>query len=310
MAGKSKIDRTARAQTAAMMKRLLCPLVGAGMLLMPAAAFGQQAACDRADLEGMVNAYIAAQTTGDPGKLPLADFTQYYEQMDMASMFGGTLSKPQKIDFHRSFYDLQSCTTFTEVIVTDPAHPYVIGARLQFSGRNNPIALSRVNEIELVVTDKDDWLFNARKTLAYSKAENWSEIPPAERDNRKTIIAAADAYLDSFASKDVQVPWGTPCARLEGGLYTAKGAPGVASPEDNCNVGVPANVKLADRRYVVDETIGAVAVLLAFGDNKLPDVHSFRVEKGKIRYIHTITVCKSENCGLQLPDEIKQRLQD
>jgi hypothetical protein len=285
-------------------------LLGMAAALVSTAALAQEPPCDRTDLQKMVDGYIAAQTTGDAGKMPLADFTQYYEQNEVGSMLGGILSKPQKIDFHRSLLDVATCSTFTEVIVTDPAHPYVIGTKLQFAGRFNPIAPSRMNEINTIVTDKDDWLFNASKTLAYSKAENWGVIPEAERDSRETIIAAANAYLDSFDNKNVVVPWGSPCARLEGGLYSGKGAPGQATPEDTCNVGVPSGVKLIERTYVVDPTIGAVAVLLQFGNNHLPDVHSFRIEKGRIRYVHTITVCKTENCGLTLSDEVKKRLQD
>lgn len=281
----------------------------AGLLLASAPALAQEPNCTRGDLEAMVGSYIAAQTHADPLKMPLADWTQYNEQMEVGTLFGGILSKPLDIAFHRSFHDLAICTSFVEVIVTDPV-PYVIGVRLQFAGRNSAIAASRVNDLETIVTDKDDWLFNARKTLAYSKAENWGVIPEADRDSRATIVAAADAYLDLFNDKNVQVPWGTPCARLEGGLYTGKGKPGEATPEDVCNVGVPSGVKLAQRRYIVDESIGAVAVLLEFGSNRLPDVHSFRVEKGKIRYVHTMTVCKSENCGLQLSDDIRQRLAD
>jgi hypothetical protein len=47
-------------------------------------------------------------------------------------------------------------------------------------------------------------------------------------------------------------------------------------------------VKLANRRYVIDETIGSVDVFIDFAS--IPDSHEFRVEKGKLRYVHTITV--------------------
>jgi hypothetical protein len=98
------------------------------------------------------------------------------------------------------------------------------------------------------------------------------------------IQAAADAYCDIFSDKSVKVPWGTPCARLEGGAYTGRG-----SPDDSCNVGIPDGVRLTNRRYVIDETVGAVDVMMTFGSN-LPDSHEFRVEGGKLRFVHTITV--------------------
>lgn len=272
-------------------------LVG-GLAFGAAPAFAQFGGgpCTRADLEKATNAYLDAQATGDTLKIPLGgEWVQYQEQMEQASMLTGMVSQAQKIDFHRTIFDPQACQSFTEVIITNPAHPYVLGVLI--NGRPE----GKVGGFEMLITDQDDWLFNAANTLKYSKAENWSVIPEADRDSRDTIIAAANAYLDSFSDKSVNVPWGTPCARLEGGLYTAKGAPGVASPEDSCNVGVPSGVKLVERRYVVDESLGAVTVLLRFGTNSLPDAHTFRVEKGKIRYVHTITVCKTFNCGFKQP---------
>lgn len=272
-------------------------LLALGLFLTAAPALAQQS-CTREELQQATDAYIQAQTKGDPTLVPLSGWTQYNEQMEMGTMSTGILSKPQKIDFTRTIVDTQACQTFTEIVITDPAHPYVLGVAL--SGRGG-----RVSAIDALITDADDWLFNAANTLKYSKAEKWTEIPVADRDSRETIIAAADAYLNSFSDKSVHVPWGSPCARLEGGLYTAKGAPGEVRPDDTCNIGVPSDTKLIERRYIVDEALGAVSVLLTFGKNQLPDAHTFRVEKGKLRYVHTITVCKSFNCGFPLPDQLK-----
>jgi hypothetical protein len=47
-------------------------------------------------------------------------------------------------------------------------------------------------------------------------------------------------------------------------------------------------VSLTNRRYVIDETVGAVSVFLTF--ESLPDSHEFRLEGGKLRYVHTLTV--------------------
>jgi len=145
----------------------------------------------------------------------------------------------------------------------------------------------------VIVTDEDDWLFNAEKTLYYASKEDWGEIPEGRRQSREELQAAADAYLDLFMDKSVDVPWGTPCARLEGSAYTGRG-----QPTDSCNVGVPDNVPMTDRRYVIDPVVGSVAVFLRMGENKRPDAHVFRVEDGKIRFIHTITNCGDQvNCG-------------
>jgi hypothetical protein len=64
---------------------------------------------------------------------------------------------------------------------------------------------------------------------------------------------------------------------------------------DSCDVGVPSGVNIANRRFVVDETMGVVTVFCTFGaggpnsGSGSPDTHTFRIENGKLRYVHTLT---------------------
>ena len=64
---------------------------------------------------------------------------------------------------------------------------------------------------------------------------------------------------------------------------------------DSCDVGVPSGVNIANRRFIVDPTIGSVVVYCTFGaggpngGSGAPDTHLFRVENGKLRYVHTLT---------------------
>jgi hypothetical protein len=141
-------------------------------------------------------------------------------------------------------------------------------------------------------------LFNVTGTEYWASREKWDAIPSDKRDSRETIKAAGDAYCDLFNDKSVKVPWGTPCARLEGGSYTGKGA-----ATDSCNVGVPSGVKLVNRQYVIDEEYGTVDIIMDFGGTAgnvgaggLPDSHDFRVESGKLRYVHTLSSCGGKSC--------------
>ena len=58
---------------------------------------------------------------------------------------------------------------------------------------------------------------------------------------------------------------------------------------------MPSGVNIANRRFIVDETIGAVQVFCTFGAGNAnggsgaPDSHLFRVENGKLHYVHTLT---------------------
>lgn len=243
--------------------------------------------CTREGLENAVNLYIDAQSKGDLSGLPLAAGVGYIENMAVADIKTGFVNKALKIDFHRSIYDEHTCQTFTEVIVTNKDEPYVVGARLRVNGE-------KIAEVETLWTTTGYWLFNADAYLKYSSTEKWDVIPENKRDSRGTIVAAANAYLDAFLEKNLDiVPWGFPCVRIEGGAYTGKD--GVEHPDSSCEVGVPAGVNIANRRFVVDEELGSVVVFCTFGAGSpgggsgAPDTHLFRVENGKLRYVHTLT---------------------
>jgi len=260
------------------MSRTACKwiLLSAG-LLTPTAGFAQ-VACTRDGLEAANKLYLAAQAKGDPSSMPLAKGLAYIENMKIVDMQSGVIQKPLKIDFDRTLIDPATCQTFTEVIVTDKSHPYVIGTRLRVNH-------DKIAEIESLVTQQGDWLFNADNYFKWSPTEDWGVIPAGQRDSRDTLVAAANAYLDAFLEQKVDaVPWGYPCNRTEGGIRTGKGV-----PEDSCQVGVPSGVNIVARRFLVDETIGAVVAFCTFGVDGLPDTHLFRVEKGKLRFVHTLT---------------------
>src|SRR5712691_2829540 len=266
------------------MKRMtLMWIVLTGALLIPTPGFAQ-ISCSREGLQRAVALYITAQTKGDTSGLPLATGLGYMENVAPADINKGLIKTPMKIDHQRSLLDTATCQTFTEVIVTDKEHPYVLGTRLRVNH-------DKIAEIEILWTTTGYWLFNADTYLQYSSTEKWDTIPANKRDTRDTLVAAANAYLDAFLEqkKDL-VPWGYPCNRTEGGMHTGRGA-----ADDSCDVGVPSGVNIANRRFVVDETIGSVVAFCTFGAGNAeggsgaPDSHLFRVENGKLRYVHTLT---------------------
>jgi hypothetical protein len=252
-------------------------------VLAPTAS-SAQVSCSRDGLQRVVDLYIAAQTKGDTSGLPLATGLGYIENHAPADINGGVIKTAMKIDHHRSVIDADTCQTFTEVIVTNKDNPYVLGTRLRVNH-------DKIAELEILWTTTGYWLFNADNYLKYSTTEKWDVIPANQRDTRATLVAAANAYLDAFleGKKDL-VPWGYPCNRTEGGAHT-----GTGSPTDSCDVGVPSGVNIANRRFIVDETIGSVQVFCTFGAGNAnggsgaPDSHLFRVENGKLKYVHTLT---------------------
>jgi len=251
----------------------------AGALLAPAVSYAQ-ISCSREGLKAASDLYIAAQTKGDIAGLPLAKGLGYVENFKTMSIDDGLIKKAMKIDHQRSLLDSSTCQTFTEVIVSDKANPYVLGTRLRVNH-------GLIAEIETLWTTTGYWLFDADNYLKYSSSEDWGVIPVAKRDTRATLVSAAGAYLDAFLEGKMDlVPWGSPCNRTEGGTHI---------PGDSCQAGVPMGVNIANRHFVVDETIGAVVAFCTFGAGNAtggsgaPDTHLFRVENGKLRFVHTLT---------------------
>jgi len=240
--------------------------------------------CSRGGIQTAINLYLDAQSKGDLSGLPLANGLGYQENMKAADVKTGFLSKALKIDRALNLIDVDSCQSFTEIIVTNKAEPYVAGVRMR-------VNRDKIAEIEVVWTTTGYWLFNADAYLEHGAIENWGPIPAEKRDTRGTLVKAANAYLDAFLEAKIdQVPWGFPCVRIEGGMYTGKGR-----NDDSCEAGVPPGVNIANRRFVVDEVTGSVVVYCTFGaggpngGSGAPDTHLFRVENGKLRYVHTLT---------------------
>ena len=230
--------------------------------IISALAIQTYAACTREVLKAVTDELFAAQTAGQTNFNSLSSTVAYTENRKSVDIKTGILSKSMKIDHARSQHDTTQCAAFSEFIVTDTAAPYVIATQLRLDNS------TKVSQIDTIWTSKGDWLFNVTGTYYWATHES------------------------------VKVPWGSPCARLEGGAYTGKG-----EATDRCDVGVPSGVPLVNRQYVIDEEYGTVDIIMDFGGvqgqvgaDGLPDSHEFRVEGGKLRYVHTLSSCGGKAC--------------
>lgn len=212
--------------------------------------------CNSTTLTEAADAYVAAQTGGSLVSVQshLAGNWTYQENNQIIDVKKGVLSKALKIDHRRTNTDLVACATYSEIIISDSANPYVIGTQI----RHGPDG--KISMIDTIASTTNSWLFDAKKTLQYVQQEKWDPIPEGKRDSRAVIQAAGDAYMDMWnnATADKAVPWGTPCTRLEGSAYTGKG-----QPDDSCKPGIPSNHSQAPnthRRYVVDVAMGSVSI--------------------------------------------------
>lgn len=250
--------------------------------------------CTREALLQAADAYIATQTSGRLDALQkfTGEGWTYVENNKQRSPNQSVLTKAMKIDNRRTNVDTVLCATYSELIITDAANPYVIGTQIHHG------ADMKIRLVDSVASTKGSWLFDSKKTLSYVLQEKWDPIPEAKWDSRALIQAAGDAYMDLWsADTESKIPWGTPCTRLEGSAYTGKGR-----PDDSCKPGIPSNHKQApnsNRRYVIDQSMGSVSILCVWEHMMMAaDSHEFRLENGKLRYVHTMTECGGKTCRL------------
>ncbi|XXH02955.1 hypothetical protein Hte_009345 [Hypoxylon texense] len=259
-------------------------------------AVSASAHCTRELLIEATDKYVAAQASGvfDDFVALAAPNLTYTENEVPKAITEGVLTESIKIDHNRSIHDTVECATFTEIIAASNPHQYVIGTRMVVSDH-------KITLIESIVTDDGDWAFNATGYEYWNSLENWDPIPEDRRDTREVIQASGNAYFERFKNESVVVPFGVPCSRLEGGASTAP----LNMTGDSCTLaGLPSTLVVTNRRFVVDEVMGVVDIFLGFpgldrsqGQTPMPDSHMFRIEEGKIRYIHTVSSCVEAGCG-------------
>ncbi|KAI3318498.1 hypothetical protein HD806DRAFT_511815 [Xylariaceae sp. AK1471] len=244
-------------------------------------SFGR-AECTREGLLAAANSYLAAQTSGniDGLKFSATNFT-YQVNNKKADIKTGVLSQPLKIDLNRSTADTTACASYTLLISSTGSKPYVIATQIRHAENDD----STISLIDSIVATTGALFFNANQTLTYIQKENWGTIDEGQRANRTELKRVGDAYLDMWTDAKAadSIPWGTDCERVEGSALTkpcGASLPRGGSAKNNGN-----------RRYVIDETVGSVDVLCSFDSlGSLPDSHEVRLEGGKVKYVHTVTV--------------------
>jgi hypothetical protein len=246
----------------------------------PYAALPDHPTCTRDELKGATAAYVEAQRRGDISKLPLDPKAHYLENMNTVEKGAGLWNTALPIANAQSFHDDLRCKSFTQIIVTEGGHPYVIGTRLYLDK-------GKILRVDSLVTKPGDWLFNANAYLKYTKQEDWKPLGKYQKSDPGEMMRGADAYLSAFNDKFTQIPWGTPCARLEGGAYTNPDN----KPDASCEVGIPPGVLyIVNRDYLIDSEMGVINVFCRFGGSTGgPDSHSFRFIDGKIRGVRTLS---------------------
>lgn len=262
-------------------------VLGLGAALASFAA-PSYAECTRESLLAAAESYLAAQTSGSIDALNLSTTNFTYQQNNKkADIKTGILTQALKIDLNRTTADPVECASYTLLISSTGSKPYVISTQIRHT--DTDAATATITSIDSIIATTGDLFFNAAQTLSYIQKENWGPLPdasgPEPRANRTELKRVGDAYLDMWTDARAadSIPWGTDCERVEGSALTRP-----------CGASLPRGgsaTNNGNRRYVIDEEVGSVEVLCSFDAlGSLPDSHEIRVEGGKVKYVHTVTV--------------------
>ncbi|KAK3380846.1 hypothetical protein B0H63DRAFT_380048, partial [Podospora didyma] len=244
------------------------------------------AECSREYLLATAEKYVATQNSGkldDMQKLFTANNFTYQENNEIVEIQKGVISKALKVEYSRSTADTVACASYTELVSLTPT-PYVIGTQIRHG-----LGVDTITMIDSIVATTGALFFNASATLGHFQKENWKPLEAPARPSREMLQQAIDGYLDLFggpngATARSHLPFGSPCERVEGSRFI------------NCTDGIPASGPTGGkansmRRYVIDEVVGSADVLCSFtAVGNIPDSHEMRIDSGKIRYVHTITL--------------------
>jgi hypothetical protein len=206
----------------------------------------------------------------------LSSSVRYTENTEDVEVGDGLWATAGQAKLVRSMYDVERCTSLTEVVLPEDGTDVVISLRLTLQG-------GEISEAEAIITRDGDWLFDSDGFLG-SADQSWDLLPEEQRTSRDDLIAAARAYYDIFNDPSVVVPFGDPCERLEGGTGPV-----------GCTVGIPDGVVIGDRRFYADVEAGISAGIGLFGSDSagLLDIHFYQMFSDEIRHVHSMTVDSS-----------------
>ncbi|HUQ51543.1 MAG TPA: hypothetical protein VM692_04930 [Gammaproteobacteria bacterium] len=266
----------------------------AATLLRTAPAAAQSSGCDRACLEGLLDAYVDAVVAHEPQRLPsTADvkFTENGQRLALGDGLWHTASG--RGGYALKLADVERGQAVLMGTIREAEAPTVLVARLGVVNR-------RVAELETLVI-RDAEVAERLDAIGAPRAA-WSEpVPAAQRQSRAALVESANKYFSGIERNDGRgdYPLAADCARLENGLVLA-GDVALVSPRaqgrpnggqvgclEQFRSGIFFYVtRIRDRRFVLVDTERSVVFAFAFFDNAggdsrfgtLPDGR--RVESG------------------------------
>ncbi|HTR47006.1 MAG TPA: hypothetical protein VMM16_06450 [Verrucomicrobiae bacterium] len=239
--------------------------------------------CDRKCLNVLVDKYRAALIEHDPSLLPLGPGARYTENAQELKFGDGLWGTLTGWGSYNLYIDDPEEGQVGFVGVTDEAGMAgLICTRLKVVNR-------KVTEVETIITRKETAAGFTRPDgftdpkVAPKLAGFFEDVPEAERESRKDLIAQTDLYFDGIEkSSGSIVPFAPDAIRVENGTQTCPSTFGSMSKDGKpvgCAAGLDSHIfeyiyPISPRRYtVVDRQRGIVYGVFMFNTS------------GKVEYV-------------------------
>jgi hypothetical protein len=248
-------------------------LIAAALQATPPSALAQP--CDRACLEGLLDAYVEAVAANDAARLPLASDVKFTENGQRLRLDDGLWHTATGTGgYALKLTDVERGQAVLMGTFRESDEPTVLVARLGVAGLT-------IREIETLVI-RDRAMAERLDAIGTPRATWSAVVPAAERHSRNELVEIANRYFSGVERNDGQgaYPLAPDCARLENGLVLAgevaevspraKGRP--TGPQVGCLEQFRSGVffyvtRIRDRRFVLVDAERGIAFAFAAFDN-------------------------------------------
>jgi len=190
-------------------------------------------ACDRACLSGLLDKYMEALLTHDPGILPLSNKVRFTENNVPLAVGDGLWNTIDDVgDYRLPVLDEEEQQAGLYGVVEEN------GKQAHFSLRIRVVD-SRITEIETIVLRANYNNGFAGPENMKPRAAFYEDIPKDKQLTRKQLVTIANSYFETLQQNHgaVLAPFAPTCHRIESGISTTNSnAPGPSGSSDGIGI--------------------------------------------------------------------------
>lgn len=242
-------------------------------------------ACSRELLDGLLDAYFAALSAGDPSSLPLADDVKFTENAEIVEI-GSTAFWMNAGDEKHSqrALDTTACAAAAQAVIPEGATDLPVGIRIK-------VEAGQLTEIETIVVRPGDYTASfavesdPAAIIAIADEVAWhDEVPEAQRATREQLTSWIDKYFRAFPSGVCNVT--QDCRRLENGGGNFSCGTGAS-----CSGSSPTQGGTFEPRVIVADELRGIAAGFTIFDFQTTghlDMHMMKMSGGEVHAVHAI----------------------